>query len=508
LCRQIEYGIFLRKRVGKVMKSSLIACSEQIWQAGLDGVAPGYLIGKCVKIKKNRLEFSGFRHPSESDDIKTKSLNICARSRFSQKKTIDLSKVNNIYLIAFGKAAPAMATGLMEVLGQRIHKGIVVALPGKKISLPKMKILEAPHPLPDERSLEAGREILALARSAGEKDLIILLLSGGGSAQVCLPLPGISLREKRKVTSDLLLRGADITELNIVRKHLSLIKGGRLAEAAYPAEVVSLIISDVIGDDLEAIASGPFSGDSSTYADVLRILKKYDLWESEPQSIKNVINEGRQGRIAETPKKENKIFDRVSSFVIGNNATALDSARTQVEKLGFRVHVLTSTDRGEAQKTARSYVSLFLSLAWTGDRTGQPLCLLGGGELTVSVKGRGKGGRNQEFVLAALSELEKQAAGLRRVDPDLSDGFRKTSLLHGREWLIASLGTDGIDGNTDVAGAWASPENLHKSRSLGLNIQNYLDANDSFHFFKQAGGLIITGPTGTNVMDMRIILLK
>ena len=446
---------------------SLLEKAEKIWRAALAEVAPENLIRKSVLRKADTL--------------------------FVQEKRYELSAYENIYLIAFGKAAPAMAESLMGILGKRVQAGIVVALPGQKISLPGINVLEAPHPLPDERSLDAGREILALARTAGKKDLVVILLSGGGSAQVCLPLAGISFEDKRHITQELMLRGAGITELNIVRKHLSAIKGGRLADAAFPAEIVNLVISDVIGDDLEAVASGPAHWDSSTFGDALGVLQKYNLWDNAPRSIRDIISEGRNGKLPDTLKKSDRVFGKVSSFIIGNNAMALGAARLKAERLGFKTIILTSTDRGEARLAAKIYVSFLVSLAVSRKKSERPLCFLSGGELTVHVKGSGKGGRNQEFVLAVLSEIERHT---------------ESGPLPGRDWLVASLGTDGIDGNTEAAGAWATPVTTQKSRDLGLNIQDYLDGNDSYNFFQKAGGLIIIGPTGTNVMDLRIFLMN
>jgi len=484
----------------------LLTKAESIWRAGLDGVYPGNLVRRSLKIREHIVEFSGTERVSKIGDLNKKSLDFGSRPRFLKNK-FDLSAYERIYLIAFGKAAPAMASGLMDILGDAVRGGIVVALPDHKISIPKLRVIEAPHPFPDERSLAAGRKILALAREAGPRDLIFILLSGGGSAQVCLPLSGISFEDKRCLTRELMLRGAGIAELNIVRKHLSAVKGGRLAEAAFPAEVVNLVVSDVVGDDLEAVASGPSHWDSSRYEDALAVLQKYGLWEKAPSSVKKTISGGLAGRIEETLKKENRTFERVSSFVIGNNATALDSARRQAEQLGFKTVILTSSDRGEARFAAKTYVSLLINLAASPKRFKQPLCLLSGGELVVAVKGKGQGGRNQEFVLAFLLELERQVAAMRTVRSGLWHDFQKDGFLSGRDWLAASLGTDGIDGNTDAAGAWASPSLLCKAREQGMEAQHFLDDNDSFHFFKKAGGLIVTGPTGTNVMDLRIFFL-
>jgi glycerate 2-kinase len=423
-------------------------------------------------------------------------------------KKYDLSLYDRIYLIAFGKAASAMAGALLEILGDRIADGIVVVLPGQTVRFHGLRVFEAPHPLPDERSAEAARAILALARKAGENDLVIVLISGGGSAQVCLPLSPASLEDKKRLTLEMMSRGADIRELNVVRKHLSAFKGGRLAEAAYPAELVSLAISDVIGDDLEIIASGPAYWDSSTFEDAFDILRKYGIWEGAVDGVRRTIEAGRKKLVPETLKKGAAAFDRMTSFIIGNNRMALTAAANKAEELGFRSFLLTATDYGEARMSARRYVSLVLSFALSRKRPRVPLCLLAGGELTVTVTGKGMGGRNQEFVLAALSELERQTAALEHGHPEMRFGFAEDGRVRNLDWLIASLGTDGTDGNTDAAGAWISATNLKVARSLGLAPETFLADNNSYHFFEKAGGLIHTGPTGTNVMDLRIFLLS
>jgi glycerate 2-kinase len=437
--------------------------AEKIMQAALEEISPQSLIKRTVARDGSSLIIQG--------------------------KALDLSWYENVYLVAFGKAALPMSQGLMKIAGDFIRRGIVVCLPGQEMFLPGLLLLPAPHPLPDERSRKAGDLILNLARNAGGKELLLLLLSGGGSAQVCCPVPGVTWEDKRHVTEELLRRGADITELNTVRKHLSDIKGGRLALAVNPAAIVSLAISDVINDDLESIASGPAHWDSSTYADAQHVLEIYDYWDEVPTPVRQVIVGGIEGKFPETMKRDNDIFKKVSNFIIGNNALALRAAQGQAEQLGFKTMVLTSADHGEAREAARRYVALMASLSQSKKRVPRRLCLLSGGELTVRVKGKGKGGRNQEFVLAALLEMKKQF------------GERPEN------WLVASFGTDGIDGGTDAAGAWAVYDVLQRAAGLGLDAREYLEANDSYRFFQKVGGLIKTGPTGTNVMDIRIFLL-
>jgi glycerate-2-kinase len=444
-------------------KRRLFEKAEKILRAAVEEVAPQTLIRESVVRDGSRLIIRG--------------------------KALDLSWYENVFLVAFGKAALPMSQSLMKIAGDFIRRGIVVCVPGQEMFLPGLLLLPAPHPLPDQRSLKAGDLILDLARNAGDKDLLLLLLSGGGSAQVCRPVSGLTLEEKRRVTEELLRRGADITELNTVRKHLSDIKGGRLALAANPAAIVSLAISDVINDDLESLASGPAHWDSSTYADAQHVLKIYDYWDEVPTPVRQMIVGGIEGKFPETMKRDNDIFKKVSSFIIGNNSLALKAAQRQAEQLGFKTIILTSADRGEAREVARRYVALMVSLSQSKNRIPRPLCLLSGGEITVRVKGKGKGGRNQEFVLAARLEMKQQF------------------MERPENWLVASLGTDGIDGGTDAAGAWATRDILQKAAELGLDGREYLEANDSYRFFQKADGLIKTGPTGTNVMDIRIFLL-
>ncbi len=443
--------------------------AERIYGAALAEVEPENLIKKNVSVRNDKLKI--------------------------QDRIFDLSSYKDIFLVSIGKAAPFMAEGLYGILGKRLKEGIALFVPGAKKKLNQMEkklnqiiCLPASHPLPDERSLAAAKRILELAMKAGARDLIFFLISGGGSAQVCLPAEGVSLIEKRNVTEMLLKAGASISELNIVRKHLSRIKGGRLAQAAFPATVINLIVSDVVGNDLENIASGLTCWDSSTYADAFFVLKRYGLWDDVPGSIREVVKKGMEGKASETIKREAPAFKRVHHFIIGDNLLALRSAQKEARRLGFKALILTSADRGEARDAARNYVSLLQNLP-RPKKTQRPLCLLSGGELTVTVRGRGKGGRNQEFVLAALREMKRCLPGF-------------------SNWLVLSFGSDGIDGPTDAAGAWADPSILKKAEELGLDPQKYLEDNDSYNFFKKAGGLIITGPTHTNVMDIRIFLIS
>jgi glycerate 2-kinase len=444
-------------------KGGFGADGEAIWRAALAAVEPWSLIRDGVVREGEVVRIQG--------------------------REFDLGACERVFVISFGKAAAAMGEALAATLDERLTAGLVI-VPGPVANASgRLEYLEASHPIPDARSVEAGRRALDLAAKAGEKDLLFVCISGGGSSLLTLPAEGIALDKKRRLTDDLLRAGATIRELNIVRKHLSAIKGGRLAKAAYPAEVVTLAISDVVGDDLGTIASGPTHWDDSTFAEGRTILECYGLWDSASALIRARIEEGENGRVEETLKEGDPVFARVHAFIVGDNMTALRGAKREAEKRGYEPIFLSSSDSGEARRVAAGYTAFLADLAPTAALLPRPLCLLAGGELTVTVTGRGRGGRNTEFALAALAEMEKTG-------------------VTGLEWLILSMGTDGIDGPTDAAGAWIDATTAGRARSLGLDPAAYLAENDSYDFFKQTGNLIVTGPTGTNVMDLRVFLLR
>jgi len=451
-------------------RSNLPDAARKIFRAALREVAADSLVRRNVRRQGENLTIQG--------------------------REFDLSSYERVFLIAIGKAAPFMVDSLAKILGSRLTEGIAVCPRAQKLSSSKIICLPAAHPLPDERSLRAARRIVSLAQKAGPKDLVFVLISGGASAQVCLPRRPATLASKRWMTDALLRAGADIVELNTVRKHLSEVKGGRLAAAAYPAAVVNLVVSDVLGNDLESIASGPTHWDSTTFADARRVLKKYSLWTKAPASVRTVIEAGLSNRIPETLKEGDSVFNKVTTFVIGDNGTALMAAAARAKALGFRPVILCADDSGEAREVARKYVSASAKIVGSGKNKRAPLCLLAGGELTVTVKGKGRGGRNTEFVLASLLDFMKKPSFL----PTTADP-------HAPDFLVASLGTDGRDGPTDAAGAWANASTAHHAARLGLSASEYLEGNDSYNFFRKAGGLIITDPTRTNVMDLRLILL-
>ncbi len=316
-----------------------------------------------------------------------------------------------------------MGEALAGLIDDRLTSGLVV-VPGPVAGVrSRLEYLEASHPVPDARSVEAGRRVLEIASGAGEKDLLFVCISGGGSSLLTLPAEGISLDRKRRLADDLMRAGATIRELNIVRKHLSAIKGGQLARAAHPATVVTLAISDVVGDDPGTIASGPTHWDASTFAEARAILECYGLWDSASALVRARFEEGERGQVEETLKEGDPVFERVHTFVVGDNMTALRAAKREAEKRGFEPIFLSSSDSGEARKTAAGYAAFLAELACSAPSLPRPLCLLAGGELTVTVKGRGRGGRNTEFVLASLHEMEKAGvAGPRLAHPEPGHG--------------------------------------------------------------------------------------
>lgn len=388
------------------------------------------------------------------------------------------------FVVGMGKASVQMAKAAEDILGDRIEEGLVVTKYGHGGKLRRIEVLEAGHPVPDQAGTRAAEEILKVALRAGEGDILLCLISGGGSALTPLPSEGITLEEKRRTTELLLRCGARIEELNAVRKHLSRIKGGRLAEAANPARVVSLVLSDVVGDPLEVIASGPTVPDPTTFEDCISIARKYGIWEELPSSVRLRFEMGAKGDLPETPKPGDPAFSSCENTIVGNNRTALEAARREAEGRGYKALLLTSFLQGEAREVGRALASVVKEVRKSGEPVEPPACLLSGGETTVTVRGKGKGGRNQELALAMVGEL----AGLEGV-------------------LVLSAGTDGTDGPTDAAGAFVDGETSKRARKLGLEPDDYLRENDSYNFFRALGDLFVTGPTGTNVMDLQIALI-
>lgn len=398
------------------------------------------------------------------------------------ERTYKLSGYGRIFVVGAGKAGAPMAAAVEEILGERITAGAVNVKHGhilEKMPLGRVKITEAGHPTPDEAGLLGAQRIAALLSETTERDLVICLLSGGGSALMTLPAPGITLADVQKLTQSLLRCGATINEINAVRKHTSQLKGGQLARLAYPAELVSLILSDVVGNPLDVIASGPTVPDTSTFADAYGVLERYGIVDEVPSSIVERLRAGLRGEIPETPKEGEPIFEKTCNLIIGSNEVAAQAAISRAEALGFKSMLLSTYVEGEAREVAKVFASFAKEMARYGRPLSPPACLVAGGETTVTVTGSGLGGRNQELALAAALALK---------------GWDKTMLL--------SLATDGTDGPTDAAGALATGSTVFRAEALGLSPEKYLADNDSYHFFDALGDLLRTGPTRTNVNDL------
>lgn len=403
---------------------------------------------------------------------------VAGRQRYS------LKAIRNIYVLGAGKAGAAMAGAIERLLGRRITGGLINVKYGHLARLKRIELNECGHPVPDSNGVEGARRIAELAAQAGADDLIICLISGGASALLPAPAPPITLEEKQQTTRLLLASGATIHEINTLRKHISTIKGGQLARLAQPAAVLSLLLSDVIGDELGVIGSGPTAPDPSTFAEALAILDKYQLRGRVPAAVRERLESGAAGRIPETPKPGDEAFSRTQNLIIGSNRLAVDAAERMARQLGLRTLVLSTTIEGETREVARVHAAIAREILSSGRPAKPPVCVISGGETTVTVRGAGMGGRNQEFVLAAAIEL----AGLPGV-------------------VVLSVGTDGTDGPTDAAGAVADGATLARAARLGLDARRHLADNDSYHFFEPLGDLLKTGPTNTNVMDVRLVLV-
>ena len=398
---------------------------------------------------------------------------------------IDLSEIKRILIAGAGKAGTPMVQAVAEILGERVNEGVVIvkqgyggaANPGSRI-----EIIEAGHPTPDERGVHGTSRMLQLLQSANEEDLVISLISGGGSALLTSPEGNISLEELQALTSLLLASGASINEINAVRKHLDRVKGGKLARVATPAHTVTLILSDVIGDPLDVIASGPFVPDPSTFQQAYNVLEKYGIYDRIPGSIKEHLLSGIRGEIPETPKQGDPIFDRVYNVVIGSNREAARAALSQAEDEGMNTCLLTTYLQGEARQAGRFLGTIGRQVADTGQPVPRPACLIAGGETTVTLRGKGAGGRNQELALGAVYELK----GLGDV-------------------ALVALATDGGDGPTDAAGAVVTGDTLARASIAGMDPGEYLRHNDSYHFFEALGDLLKPGPTQTNVNDLAFL---
>lgn len=391
----------------------------------------------------------------------------------------DFSRFRRVFVVGAGKAGASMAKAAERVLGRRIAASLINVKDGHTLPLRRIELNECGHPVPDERGVAGAERIAQIAAGAGADDVVLCLISGGASALLPLPAEPVTLDQKQSVTRLLLACGANIHEINAVRKHISRIKGGQLARLAYPATVIALMLSDVIGDDLDVIGSGPTAPDASTFARAREILEKYGIADRVPEAVRNRLQAGIRGEIEETPKAGDPEFARVRNLVVGSNLLAVKAAEAKAKQLGYRTLVLSTFIEGETREIARVHAAIAKEIAHTGRPLRRPACIISGGETTVTLRGTGLGGRNQEFVLAAAIDI----AGLENV-------------------VVLSGGTDGTDGPTDAAGAIAD------GRTLGRDgrAPQFLANNDSYHYFEGLGDLIKTGPTNTNVMDVRIVL--
>jgi len=432
--------------------------AHEIFQAGLKAVDPVTAINNNVNL---------------TEDL----LTICGRHW-------DLSKLDRLFIIGAGKASAAMAAAMENILEDRITDGCIVVKYGHGVNLRRMSLVEAGHPIPDQRGQTGARQIRELCEKAKETDLVLCLISGGGSALMTEPSPGLTLADKQLTSQILLACGASIHEMNTLRKHLSRVKGGRLALSAFPAPTIALILSDVVGDNLDIIASGPTVPDPSTFSDCLKIIDRYQLKDKLPSAVSDHLTSGVADQVMETPKKNHPAFELADHFIIGNNRQALVAALAQAESLGYHALMLSSQLTGETRDAAAFHAAILKEISQSGHPVKPPACLLSGGETTVTLQGDGKGGRNQEFVLATIPML-KDLAPL----------------------VCVSAGTDGTDGPTNAAGAIMDSMSLKRATAEGLDPSVYLANNDSYYFFKALKDLIITGPTRTNVMDIRIGLV-
>lgn len=432
---------------------------NEIFQNALRAVDPGDLVRKNVSLKSGHLI-------------------ICDRE-------IDLEQVNRIVVVSAGKGAAPMAKSVEAILGGHLSGGIVMVNYGAGLPLEKIDLIEAGHPLPDQAGLEGTGRILEILSKLGQNDVAIILITGGGSSLLEMPVPGITLEDLQSATHELLKCGANIAEINSIRKHLSLVKGGQLLKAAAPAKVFSLAVSDVIGDDPASIASGPTVPDDTTFDDAWRVISKYRLDQKLPLSVVRYIQLGRIGENPETPKPGDPLFEDSGYEIIGNNRIMLEAAKGSAEALGYDVIILTDRLQGEAADKGRMLAALIKGLKAARGPSNRPLCLLAGGETTVAVESEGKGGRNQELALAASIELADV------------DGC-----------LLLSAGSDGRDGPTDAAGAVVDGTTVSRALQKDMNAEVCLKHHDSYAFFATLGDHVKTGPTRTNVMDLVVMLIE
>jgi len=430
--------------------------ARQIWEAALDAANPATCISKTLRVHGNVLSIGDTEFPIEG----------------------------RLIVIGAGKAASRMAQVVEDTLGERITDGLVVTKYEHSLPLRRIRQVEAGHPIPDAAGVGAVREMRELLRGLAPQDIVLCLISGGGSALWPAPADGITLEQKQEVTSLLLRAGATIIELNAVRKHLSAVKGGQLAAWSAPARVATLIMSDVIGDPLDFIASGPTAPDTTSFGDALAIVQKYAI--AVPPAVTERLQAGAQGRIPDTPKPGDPLFRNVENLIIANNRLLVDAAAAKASALGFGMVILGTEIQGEARDVAGFFAAIAREIASTGNPGKPPVCVLAAGETTVTVRGKGLGGRNQEMALAWAIAMAARPIGI--------------------PCCFASVATDGSDGPTDAAGGIVDPSTARRAGDLGLVPQRFLADNDSWNFLQATGDLIVTGPTQTNLMDLQILL--
>lgn len=431
---------------------------QTLFTAAVDAVNPRHLIQRVVQLDHDYL----IVHTPD------------------QPQSIPLT--GRIFILGAGKGAGLLAQGLETVLGERVTGGVVALPRGQQLHLKRVRSVQAEHPLPGSGSLLAAEQMMSLLTEKTDTDLICFCLTGGASSLLVSPVPGLSLADKLEVNRQLIACGADIGAINTIRKHLSRLKGGGLARLVFPSPLISFILSDVVGDDLSTIGSGPTVPDPTTFRDAWRLLHAFAILDKIPAAARTYLQEGCAGLHQETPKPGDEIFTHVSNILIGSNRIALEAAATKAKLLGFIPQVVDSPLRGDTAEAARQFSHTMQKVLASNET---PVCLLAGGETTVRVTGSGKGGRNQEFALVVAQTLQQDT-----------------------RWALLSAGTDGIDGPTDAAGAFVDGHSIKRAREKGFDPQKTLNMNDSYSFFAALGELFCPGQTGTNVMDIKIALLR
>lgn len=434
---------------------------SRIWELALRAVDPAAAVRRCLKRTRNELAAGGHR--------------------------FNLDRVKRVWILGAGKAAAPMAQAAENILGDRLQGGVIVTRYGYGLPLRRVQVIEAGHPFPDANSVAGAERMIRMAQAEiTSRDLVLCLLSGGGSALLVAPAPGLSLDDKLACTRVLLNCGAGIREINAIRKHLSVLKGGGLARLLAAVPVVSLILSDVVGDELDAIASGPLVADTTSFRECAEILRKYGIEDQVPAKVRERILSGAEGTIPENPKPDDPIFHKKVHVVVGSNATACTAAAHGARKRGYHTVVLSSRLEGDTAEAARFHLGVAKEIVAEQRPLRRPACVISGGETTVRVAGTGKGGRNQEFALHCVRELARIPAPC----------------------IAVSLATDGSDGPTDAAGAIVDNSTLARSLQFGAGfVDDCIAANNSYEFFHRLGDLIVTGPTRTNVMDLHFLMI-